>query len=341
MNSFERVMSTLQGLPVDRVPVLAVLNVLSTKLTNLPMKKIYTDLDAYVDSQKAIIDTFGIDMVLSTFDYSVIGEAYGSKVAWFDNQAPNIKKPLTISFEEFLSQPLPDIRNTGRLPLAIAASRKLAETYQGKIPIFAAVPGVCSLPALIFGLERWLDTLLFDPQTAHKILLHTGKFFVDWCNALLKAGNTALIITEGVTAKEVIYRDLFTSRFLPVIQELFPQIEGPIVFHHTGGSINHILDLLPAIPGLIAVAVGSKDNLSEARKLVGNQMSIIGNLDNLSFPAASEEGIYSRSMQKLEEMSAPGHYFLANSGADIPLNTPLENIHALLRASKDFAAKTV
>jgi len=341
MNSFERVMNTLQGLPVDRVPVLAVLNVLSTKLTNFPMKKIYTDIESYIESQKVIVDTFGIDMVLSTFDYSVIGEAFGSKVVFFDNQAPNIKKPLTISMDDFLKQPLPDLKVTGRLPMVLATSQKLAEIYNGKVPVFAAVPGVCSLPALIFGLEKWLDTLLFDPVSASRIMGYTGKFFVEWCNALLKAGNTAVIITEGMTAKEIIYRELFTTRFLPIIQELFPKIHGPIIFHHTGGSIDHILDLLSTIPGLLAVAVGSKDNLIQARKLVGSQMSIIGNLDNLSFPALSEDGIYRLSQKELEEMSECGHYFLANSGADIPITTPLENVHAMLRASKDFSAKNL
>jgi hypothetical protein len=53
MNAFERVMNTLQGLPVDRVPVFAVLGAYGGKLTQTDLRTLYRDAEAYVAARGA------------------------------------------------------------------------------------------------------------------------------------------------------------------------------------------------------------------------------------------------------------------------------------------------
>jgi uroporphyrinogen decarboxylase len=337
MNAYERVMNTLQGKPVDRVPVFAVLGAYGGELTRTNLRALYSEVNAYVAGQRAAQETFGLDLVLAPFDYSAIAEAFGGEVAWFTDQPPNLKRPAAASAAAALALPLPDPHLTARLPFIVESARQLNAIYRERVPVFAAVPGPMALPALILGLETWLETLLFDEAAATRLLEQTGKFFVTWANTLLEAGVTALIVTEGMAAAEIAPRRLFAERMLPHLRTVFARVRGPMVFHHTGGRINPILDLLPGLPGLAGVVVSSKDNLAEARQHLGPGLLLLGNLDNLGFPTATAGEIRERSLACLRAAVPAGPFILANSGGDIPLSTPPENLHAMLAASAAYA----
>ena len=203
MNSMERVMNALQGQPVDRPPVLAVLGAYGGRLTGVPLPELYTCADKYAAGQRAVVDTFGIDMALAPFDYSVIAEAFGGDIRFFDDQPPNMKRPAAASVEQALNLPLPDPHTTGRLPMVLDATHRLAQHFRQTLPVFAALPGPAALPVLMLGMEDWLDTALFHPDAARKLLRHSARFWVQWAQALLDAGATALVITEGMAAATI------------------------------------------------------------------------------------------------------------------------------------------
>jgi len=339
MNAYERVMNTLQAKPVDRVPVFAVLGAYGGKLTGADLRTLYSDAEAYVAGQRAVQEAFGFDLVLAPFDYSAIAEAFGSEVAWFSDQAPNLKRPSVNSAAAALALPLPNPQHTARLPFIVESTGQLSAIYRERVPVFAAVPGPVALPALILGLEAWLEILLFDEAAAQGLLEFTGDFFATWANTLLEAGATALIVTEGMAAAEISQRSLFAERMLPHLRTVFARVRGPMVFHHTGGRINPILDLLPCLPGLAGVVISSKDDLAEARQRLGPGLLLLGNLDNLLFPSTSAEEIHEGSLACLRVAAPAGPFILANSGADIPFSTPPENLRAMISASEDFAAE--
>ncbi len=339
MNSYQRVMNTLTGQPVDRLPVFAVLGAYGGKLTNTDLRTLFSDAYAYVAGQQAVQSAFGFDLVMTPFIYTAISEAFGGETAWSDSQVPNMKRPGARSAAEALSLPLPDPHRVGRLPVVLEATRQLADIYKEQVPIIGVLPGPGIMPSLIIGMEHWIETVLFDQELAQKLLDHTAPFFVSWANALLAAGADCLVITEGMASAEIAPRTLFAERFLPLLKSTFPQINGPKVLHHTGGRINHNLDLLPGLDGLVGVAVGSKDDLAEARRLIGPDLNLIGNLDNLTMPAASAADVYEMSMARLRTAAPSGHYILANAGADIPLATPPENLRAMLAAGVAYSAE--
>ncbi len=339
MNSWERVLNTMQGLPVDRVPVFAVLSSYGSKLTNISMQTLYTNADAYCAGQRAVQKAFGVDLVIPPFDYSVVAEAFGGEIAWFTNQAPNMKKPGFKDPQLFLETNLPDLNSAGRFPLMLEITTALALEYKEKVPVFAVIPGPCSLPALIFGLDKWLDILLFDNLTAKAVLEKITGFYLEWANSLLSKGALAVLITEIIFAKEIMSKELLVSNFQQYFKQTTSQIHGPWVLTNTGASINHILDLTYNYSGMVGVTIGSKSSMTEARKILGPEVLIAGNLDNLSFPSLKSDDIYQLSMKCLEEMAPGSHFVLSNSGADIPISTSPESILAMLQASTNYSQK--
>ncbi len=269
MNSYERVMNTIGGLSVDRVPVIAVLGIYGGRLTGTNPETLFGNPQKYANSQTAIQKTFGIDMILTPFEFSSLGEAFGGQVSYFANQAPNLRKPAAASVREALA--------------------------------------------------------------------YTEQFWLAWANALLDAGADGLILVESMAAAEIMPRTMFQTKLLPTITKRLACLKGSAMLHHGGGSINHILDLVPGLPNIIGALVSSKDNLDEARKLVGSNFLLAGNLDNLGFAAASASELYTKSLSCLNKGARRGHFILANSGADIPLATAPETIQAMMDASKYYA----
>ena len=333
-------MNTLGGFPVDRPPVFAVLGAYGGKLTATDLRTLYSDASAYVAGQIVLQETFGFDLVLTAFDYTLLVEAFGGQVVWFTDQSPNMKRPAARSAGDALSLPLPDPQQTARLPVVLEMTRRLAAVYKKQVPVISVVPGPCSLPALVIGMEQWMEALLFDPSLARKLLEYTAPFYLAWANALLAAGADCLVVTEGMASAEITPRDLFADQLLPHLASVFSLTNGPKILHHTGGRLNHILDLFPGLDGLVGVAVSSKDDLTEARRLIGPDLTLIGNLDSLTLPMVSAQKVYDTSMIRLRTAASCGHYILCNSAADIPLTTPPENLKAICAAAADYAAET-
>lgn len=340
MNSYQRVMATLTGRPVDRLPVFAVLGAYGGKLTDVDLRTLYSDASAYVAGQKALQEEFGFDLVMTAFDFSAIAEAWGGEVAWSADQVPNMRRPAVRNAAAALSLPLPDVLCSGRLPVILEVNRQLAALYKGQVPIVSVLPGPVILPSLIVGIEQWMEVVLFDKELAQKLLDHTAPFIVSWANELLAAGADCIVLTEGMASAEIAPRALFEDQFLPHIRTIFSQIDGPKIISSTGGSLNHTLDLLPGLEGLVGVIAGSKDNLAEARRLAGPDLTIIGNLDNLTMPAVAASEVYETSLARLRTAGASGRFILANAGADMPQATPAENLRAMQAAVADYSAET-
>jgi uroporphyrinogen decarboxylase len=324
---------------VDRLPVFAVLGAYGGVVTGTDLRTLYSDAAAYVAGQKALQDQFGFDLVISAFDYSVIAEAFGGEVAWSSEQVPNVRRPAVRRAADALALPVPELSTTGRLPVVLEINRRLADYCKERVPIISVLPGPCILPSLLVGIDQWMEAVLFDRELAQKLLDYTAPFFVSWANALLAAGADCLAITEGMATSAIAPRALFADQFLPHLRSTLARINGPKVISSTGGCMNHVLDLLPGLDGLVGVIAGSKDDLAEARRLLGPDLTLIGNLDNLSLPAASRDSVYASCLTRLRTAAPAGPYILANAGADMPQSTPPENLRAMRSAISDYAAE--
>jgi uroporphyrinogen-III decarboxylase len=335
MNSMERVMAALQGAPVDRPPVLLVTGLFGAGFTGTPTRRLYSDPSAYVESQLAVLDRFPLDMALAPFDFSILAEAFGSSITFFDDQAPNLREPVFETTEAFSEDRLPTLE-AGRLPYVLESTRRLQAAFAEEKPVMAAVPGPCSLPTLAFGLETWLDCLLFDAERATEILSAFVPFWTRWCQALLEAGATGLVIPEGFAASTVSSRDFFKQKVLPVIEEAFASVEGPLLLHHTGGPILHILDLVRNLPHLMGISISSKDSILASRDAVGAGVPLLGNMDALEIATLSPESAFAKATTCLRAGHHGQPHLLSSSGPDMPIDTPPEVIDAIIRAVHDY-----
>jgi uroporphyrinogen decarboxylase len=345
MNSLERVMTTLAKGELDRLAVFAVLGAYGGKLNSTPLFKLYRESELWVKGQMAIQDRFKLDMVLGTFDFSGLAEAFGGRTVFFDNQAPNMRLPAYSSTENALEHELPDIETNAILKNMLAGVSGLKASYQNEVPVVSTIPGPTSLANLVIGIESWLDSVLFEPEIAEKLHKHLLEFWFNWMEALVQAGTDFVVVCEGMASNTINNRDMYLRHFHPWIRDAFQGLSNPVIFHHTGGAINHVIDELSTLPNVAGFVVGSKDDLFEARSRIHPDQVLIGNIDNLSFPSYEPQTMRDAVRERAAFSGKLMPYIVANSAADIPLETPIEIIdsysHAAGKCSEasEFAKK--
>ncbi len=337
MLPIERVFGTILGKPVDRVPFTLTTSLYGAKLTNCEIAEYYCNPDKYFRGQMAVVSEFEPDIIFSPFALAKEAEAFGSISTYSGNNPPNIKKPVISDFSEISSLKLPDIENHPGLIYLSESTRLLSGQYKDQIPVAAICTSPTELPALIMGIEGWLDTLLFHPEEAKQLMELTSGFFVSFANSLLAAGASCIVTLANFSNPTIITRKIAEETMIPVLEQNYAQINGPIIFHHGGPRLIPFLDLFPRLPNLAGLVISPKDSFEETRQIVGKEITIFGNLNGQMLLKANPETIKKWTCAILENRKDDQHFIFASSNADIPYDTPLENLKVITRILKNSA----
>jgi len=336
MNSMERIQATLAGKSLDRRAIAPMLSLYGARLTNCPLEEYYTDPVAYARGQSAVRETFQPDVLFSPFAFASIGAAFGGDLHFFADQAPNIRRPAIQSVEEWDTLVLPDPDTHTRLLFFREAIRRMTAEHQGQIPVAAVLPTPIDLPALVMGMEIWLEIVLFDIGGAQRIMDKAVPFFVRLANSLLSDGATFIASTCAFASPAIVTRDIATAFAQPVLEKALAQLKGPMVLHHGGAQILRHLDLLAGLPSTVAFALDHKENLDQARQVVGPNTVLFGGPCGPNLGRIASAQVESECRAILEGRRQDAHFVLFTSGADIPLDTSPENIHAIRNTAESF-----
>ena len=336
MLPIERVFGTIMGNPADRIPFTLTLSLYGAKLTNCSLPEYYNNPQKYCAGQTVVVDQLEPDILFSPFALVKEAEAFGSVSILSGNNAPNLKIPAITNFSEISSLKMPELENHPSLVYLIESTRLLSEKYKNQIPVAAVCTSPTELPALIMGIEGWIDTLLFHPEEAQRLMELTSGFFVRFANSLLAAGASCIITLANFSNPTIITRKIAEQTMIPVLRQNYAQLNGPIIFHHGGTVLLPFLDLYPQLPNLAGVVISPKDSFEEARQIVGENLTIFGNLSGPLLWKMSPKIIESRVMDILENRKDDRHFIFATSNADIPFDTPLENLKTIVRLVKNF-----
>jgi uroporphyrinogen decarboxylase len=336
MNSLERIFAAVEGKPVDRPAVTLTLSLYGSKLTGCPVKEYYTNPQAYADGQSAVIDKFQPDLLFSPFSLAAEGEAFGSKVTYLDNYAPNIARPAVGSAEEAIRLNIPDVDSHPRLLFIRESIRLMASQSKGEIPIAAVMLSPVDLPALIMGIGPWLETLLCDELAAKRVIDMTTRFFIKWANSLLSDGANVLMFPCNFSNPEIVTEKILKEKAIPVYQQAFSEIQGPLVLHHGGARIGPFIEHYNSLPNIAAFVIDSRDTFSESRQKVGQSRTLLGNIDGPTLLKKDPQTISDECKKLLQERCDDRHFIMATSNADVAYDTPVENIQAMIQTAKNF-----
>jgi len=336
MNAIERVTNAIQGKLIDQVPFAPLASLYGARLISCPLDVYYSNPKKYVEGQQAIVDTISPDIIFTPFALVMEAEAFGSKSVSFEKNPPNLKTPAITSFKDIRKLKIPDINNHPRLTYIRECTRLLVEQYKYEIPIAAIVNPPTELPALIMGIENWIDTLLFHPVEAQLMMKLTSEYFVNFANTLLSEGASCIFAPASFSNPTIITKKIAEDILVPQLRNQFAYIHGPIVFHHGGARLIPFLDMLHDMPNVIGFVIDPRDSFDEARAIIGKDVAIMGNINGPLLLKAPPKTIESWCLKLLENRANDNRYLMTTSNADIPFDTPLENIQIITKTIKRF-----
>lgn len=340
MTSLERVLLALQGKPQPSPPFTITLSLYGARLTGCPLSEYYRHPERYLEGQEAVIDLCSPDIVFSPFALTLEAEAFGSELKFLPDNPPNIRKPAIRSADDFIRLPLPDIDSHPSLLFLRQSVRLLAGRYRGERAICGVVTASVDLPAIVMGIDQWLEALLFTPEKAAIILEKTHRHFVALANALMADGANFIALPTMFSNPQILYPKLIDEVVLPAFARSLAEVKGPIVFHHGGNPMVPSLGKYLALPNVVAYAVDHRDSLAEARRILGPDRLLLGNLNGPALSRTSMETVLSKVDRILDERRDDPCFIFATAGADVPFDTPPALLYAISTNIRAIAGKT-
>jgi uroporphyrinogen decarboxylase len=336
MTPIERVVSRLQGKPTDHIPFVPVTTLYGAALANIPLDKYYSNAGLYFKGQQAVVNSIEPDILFGPFTIAYEAEAFGSKLAHFSNNPPNIKNPAISNYMQIKHLELPDINKHAGLNFIIESVRELSSHYKNQIPVAAILTSPTELPALILGIENWIDTLLFHPDEAQHMLKITRQFFIQLADKFHQAGATAMVTMANFCNPTIVTQSIAEKQLFPALQNTYNEAKLPIFVHHGGARLLPFLELFNNLPNVAGFVVDPRDSLADVRLKVGEQAAIMGKLNSSMLPKVPAGIVEKWTNEILEESNKDPRFFFATSNADIPANTPPENLKAIAKTIRKF-----
>ncbi|MBT9139369.1 MAG: Uroporphyrinogen decarboxylase [Syntrophomonadaceae bacterium] len=133
--------------------------------------------------------------------------------------------------------------------------------------------------------------------------------------------------------------EAFEEFVLPVEQKLFKRINNELgvkILIHSCGYIPQCLKFAPLVNPGGAIQFDSHVNLKWAKSLIGDKITIMGNLDcnrimHMGTPAEVE-----KACKKAIKDGAKNGGFWLSGGCETPRDMPYENMNAMLKACKKY-----
>ena len=230
------------------------------------------------------LERFPLDAAILFSDILTIPDAMGLGLYFEAGEGPKFKKPVrTAADVEKLTVPDPE-KDLGYVMNAV---RTIRHELDGRVPLigFSGSPWTLATYMIEGGSSkdfRRIKAMMFDqPELLNHMLGILAESVTGYLNAQIKAGAQVVQIFDtwgGVLGPEN-YRDFSLKYMEHIISGLIRENEGRrvpvILFTKNGGQW---LELM-ANSGADALGLDWTTDLSEARRRVGNKVSLQGNMD--------------------------------------------------------------
>ncbi len=348
MRSLERVRALVAGQPVDHLPVQPVVMMFAARHFGIPFIEYTKDGLKMAAAQSKLVHDFGIDCLLTCSDPAreVIDIAGEGSVNWYDDQGPAIceERAALTDKARLNTFRIPDPLGGGRMHDRIKGIEAMYKEFGGEVSIVGWVEGPLALGQELRGLSHCMTDFIDDPVFMKDLLDFTAEVAVVYAEAQIQAGVDTIGMSDAAASmmgpkyyKEFLFPRQF--RVVESIRQAHPEI---IVRLHMCGNTDPLFPQMKELPVQI-FEIDSPSNLSAARAVLGPNRVILGNVSTITdMHEGSPKRVYDAARRCHQTC---GKFHIVGCGCEVPPTTPEENLHAMVRYSRehqpgefDFAA---
>lgn len=281
---------------------------------------------------RACASTFkwsGLPSAVAPLDLYVEAEALGAMIDFHENREfvfPQISKPLFAS-TKYLNEGYfqsADFLTKGRIPLVCEAIQSLKEDIGQEAVIGGMIPGPYTLLLFLIEPGGLFAEMKREPSGVADALFQLASFLAQVGIAYRNAGADFLTIHDMGGSPGFIGPAKYEQFVYPAQKLLIAELPSPRVLSVCGNT-NKSMQLL-AQTSADAISVDQLNDLAESRKILSDTL-LFGNIDPVATLWQGNEAEITKAVQGAKEKGADAIW----PGCDLALQSPLENIQALLK----------
>jgi uroporphyrinogen decarboxylase len=280
-------------------------------------------------------ERFRPDAIWLSTDTWVSAQAMGASVGGEEDQPwGGVGKPLIQTARDIDRIPAPDVGSQGRYPIMLQALSRVVEALGKDVFIVACFDQYpFSLSAALMGMNEIMVKAVEDRPMIEALMERCLEYGLAYGRALSAAG--ADMLSGGDSPAGLMgpkaYRELawpFEQRLIAGLKTRVPQ---PVSLHICGRAMPLLPDM--AKTGADVLEIDHLVDMAQACRVVPPEVALWGNLDPVSvLGRGTPEQVRLAAQQAREVVKASGRQrFVLSSGCTLAMETPPENLEALLR----------
>ncbi len=335
MTSMQRVLTTLSHKEPDRVPLFLLATMHGAKELGISIQEYFSKSENVVEGQLRLRKKYNNDC-LSPFFYAALEiEAFGGNVIYREDGPPNSGCPLIEDVEDINKLEAPKINDSEVLHKVLRTIELLKEHAKDEVPIIATVISPFSLPVMQLGFDKYFEIMHFRKDLFEKLMRVNEEFCVEWANAQLLAGATAICYFDPVSSGTIISKEKYLETGFKIAKHTIARIKGPTGTHFASGKCLAISDEA-AQTGTAMIGVSCSEDIVELKQACKNKLTLLGNLNGIEMRRWSPEQtkIYTRDV--IMDAAPGGGFILSDNHGEIPFQVPDEVLLAISEAVLEY-----
>lgn len=337
MNSKERLLNTLKGSSVDRVPCICPGGMMNMVITELMHKTGIMWPDAHLDGQKmadlaagvyenGMFENYGVPFCM-TIEVESIG---GSKIDMGDDKfEPHVVDYVIASASEYEKLGKLDV-NSGRAKVTVDAVKLLREKDDG-VPIIGNLSGPISVASSLMDPVVYYKELRRKKEDAHEFMKFVTNQIIEFGQAQIKAGADVIAISDPSGTGEIlgpVYFEEYAVKYINMLIDGIREADKDIpIIVHICGQMHAVYSGIKKL-NADAFSFDAVVNIKEIREHMEGRL-LMGNVSSFALETSNEDKISTMTKNAI------------NSGIDIlspacglGTQSSMKNIQAMLKTAK-------
>jgi uroporphyrinogen decarboxylase len=333
MNSMQRTLTALSFKEPDRVPMFLLTTLHGAKELDLSIEEYFSRASNVVEGQMRLLQKYGSDCLYPFFYASIEVEAWGGKTIFFTDGPPNAGEPVISSSEQINTIQPPRVSDSPMLTRVLETISELKARVKDTVPIVAVVISPFSLPVMQMGFEGYIRLIYEQPELFQKLMKANEAFSIEWANAQLNAGATAICYFDPMSSTTNIPRELYQETGKKVATRAIAAINGPVATHLASGRAESIMpDLIET--GTAVISASALEDLSVIKASATGKASILGNLNGIEMRRWTAEEAEQAVKRAIARAASGGGFILGDNHGEIPWQVP-DEVLLSIRAAVD------
>jgi uroporphyrinogen decarboxylase len=331
MTSMQRVLSALGHQEPDRVPFFLLLTMHGAKELGISIKDYFSRAENVVEGQLRLRAKYRHDCYYPFFYAGVEVEAWGGEILYSEDGPPNAGEPIIHRWEDIAALQPPKIANNPPLQKVLSTIDQLKAKTGDDAPIIGVVLSPFSLPVMQMGFDSYIELMVEHPELLNKLMTVNESFCVDWANAQLTAGATAICYFDPVSSSSIVDLETYKRTGNQVAQRTIPRINGPTATHFASGRCLPIIDeVVKTGTAIIGISV-DEDPVAIKERCAG-RLSLLGNLNGIEMRRWSPAQTETKVKEIISKVGSGGGFILSDNHGEIPFQVPDDVLMAISEA---------